>query len=49
MGYVYLFDVGAGNTLNPDAGEKLVNYNFNLLKGNYFTNYKFTCDNFLSV
>ena len=44
IGYLYLFDAGVSNTLNPDAGEKLVNYNFNLVNGDYLDTYKFTCD-----
>ena len=47
IGYIYLFEVST-NVSNQDAGQKLVNYDFNLLSGEYLDNYKFTCDNFLN-
>jgi len=36
-GYIYLFRTGGG--LSPGAGTNYVNYTFNLLAGNYLTNY----------
>ena len=47
IGYIYLFESSDIN-LNPDAGEKLVNYNFKLSAGNYFDTYNFTCSEWAS-
>ena len=47
IGYIYLFEDNTNRT-SPDAGQKLVNYDFNLLSGEYRENYKFTCDTFMN-
>ena len=46
IGYIYLFE-NTGEVVAPDAGEKLVLYDFKLTKdGDYFNNYTFTCPEF---
>ena len=46
IGYIYLFE-NTGEVVAPDAGEKLVQYDFKLTKdGDYFNNYTFTCPEF---
>ena len=46
IGYIYLFE-NTGEVVAPDAGEKLVLYDFKLTTdGDYFNNYTFTCPEF---
>ena len=48
IGYIYLFE-NTGEVMAPDAGEKLVLYDFKLTNnGDYFKNYTFTCPELLS-